>query len=124
MLRQRPCAHPLLAAKKDRAGTTADRTGFASHIDHRAGGLMQSGGIHSDEAIARRDRMRRVSAMCGGELRDGDLEKSVTGNVEGFAGALKRYSAIVDSFAAHQRAEVVRPRGRGGPRCRTWRSLI
>ena len=124
MLRRRPCRCVLLAAEKDRAGTAADRMGFASHIDHGAGGLVQSGGIQSDEAIARRDRMRGVSAMCGGDLRDGDLEKSVTGNVERFAGALKRYRAVVASFAPHQRAEVVMPRGRGGPRCRTRRSAI
>src|ERR1700685_3406543 len=120
MLRRRPCRCALLAAEKDRAGTAVDRTGFASRIDHRAGGLVQSGGIQSDEAIARRDCMRRVSAMYGGDLPDGDLEKSVAGNVEHFAGALKRYRAtIAASFAAHQRAEVARPRGRDGPRCRT-----
>jgi len=124
MLWQRPCLHPLLAAKKDRAGTTADRKGFASRIDHRAGGLVQNGGIHGEEAIARRDRMRRVSAMCGGELRDGDLEKSVAGNVERVAGTLKRYHAIVASFAAHQRAEVVRRPGRRRPRYRARRSVI
>jgi hypothetical protein len=125
MLRRRPCCCVLLAAEKDRAGTAADRAGFASRIDHRAGGLVQSNGIESDETIARRDRMRRVSAMCGGDLRDGNLEKTVAGNVERLAGGLKRDRATAASFAAHQRAEVVMPHGgRGRPRRRTWRSII
>jgi len=83
---------------------------------------MQCSGIQGDEATARGDRMRRVSTMCGGDMRDGDLEKSVAGNVDRFSEASKRHRTIATSLAAHQRAEVVRSRDRGGPRCRFRRS--
>ena len=117
---RRRCHCARLAAKNDRAGSAAGRTGIdgSRYIDHCSGGLMQSRAIHRDEAIARHDRSR-ASAM-----RDADLEKSVAGNIERIAGPLNRDWAMT-TFAAHQRAEVVMPhRARARPRSRSRRSAI
>jgi hypothetical protein len=110
-MRPRPCHVARLAAETDRAGSAAGRTGIdgSLHIDHSAGGLMQSRAIHRDEAIARHDRIRAIATG------DADPEKSVAGNVERFPGLLNRDRRMT-TLAAHQRAEVVMPhRARAGP---------
>jgi hypothetical protein len=101
---------PWLAAEKDRAGTAVARMGFAAlEIDHGAGSGAQSGGIKSDEAGARPDRMACSLAW------NGNLENAAAGNVEGFAGA-DRDRDPADSFATHQMTETAMSSA-GSTRC-------